>query len=270
MKNRVLGLALPVFPFALAATLLLSGCAGWRSVTVPIATIRIPSACAVRPDTLVVMLPGAASRPEEFESVGLVDAMRARGIAADVLLVDAHLGYYRNRSVIERLSADVVAPALAQGYRHVWLAGISLGGFGAMIYTAERPQGIAGIVAIAPYLGERETLEAIRAQGGLRSWRSPPDPLDPEDIGTPLWRWLQPYALAPAQAPTTAARPPLYLGYGLGDRLRPGHDLLAAALPADHVFTAPGDHDYPAWRAVWAQALDAAPLPRDPGCKPSR
>ena len=255
-----------VFALVLVSTLLLSGCAGWRPVTVPIPTIRIPSSCAVRPDTIVVMLPGAASRPEEFETEGLVDAMRTRGIAADVILVDAHLGYYRNRSVVDRLHADVIGPALAQGYRHVWLAGISLGGVGAMIYTAQRPQGIAGIVAIAPYLGERETLDAIRAQGGLKSWRSPPDPLDPDDIGTLLWRWLQPYALDPAPA----SRPPLYLGYGLGDRLRPGHDLLAESLPADHVLTAPGDHDYPAWRAVWAQALDAAPLPRDPGCKPSR
>ena len=248
----------------------LDACTLWRPVTVPIATIRIASTCAVRPDTLVVMLPGAASRPEEFESEGLVRAMRERGVAADVLLVDAHMGYYRNRSVIDRLRADVIAPALAQGYRHVWLVGISLGGFGAMIYTAQQPQGIAGLVAIAPYLGEPATLDAIRAQGGLKTWRAPPDPLDPEDIGTPLWRWLQPYALGPALAPGPAARPPLYLGYGLEDRLRPGHDLLAAALPADHVFTAPGNHDYPAWRAVWAQALDAVPLPRDPSCKPPR
>lgn len=252
-----------LLPLFLAATLLTSACSLWRPVTVPIPTVRIAATCSVRPDTLVVMLPGAASRPEEFESEGLVRAMRERGIAADVVLVDAHLGYYRNRTVIDRLRADVIAPALALGYRHVWLVGISLGGFGALIYTAEQPQGIDGIVAIAPYLGEPATLAAIRAQGGLQSWRVPPGPLDPEDIGTPLWRWLKPYAdgLAPA------GHPPLYLGYGLSDRLRPGHDLLAAALPADHVFTAPGDHDYPAWRAVWAQALDAAPLPRDPSCK---
>lgn len=243
---------------------LISGCTLWRPVTVPIPTIRIPATCAVRPDTLVVMLPGAASRPEEFESEGLVRAMRDRGIAADVLLVDSHLGYFRNRSVIDRLRADVIAPALAQGYHHIWLVGISLGGFGALIYTAEQPQGIAGIVAIAPYLGEPATLQAIRSQGGLTAWLATPDPLDPEDIGTPLWRWLQPYALETAPS----GRPPLYLGYGLADRLRPGHDLLAAALPADHVFKVPGDHDYPAWRAVWAQALDAAPLPRDPSCKP--
>jgi pimeloyl-ACP methyl ester carboxylesterase len=251
------------FGCAIFVALGLVGCAAWRPVTVPIPTIRIPSACTTKPDTLVVMLPGAASRPEEFETEGLVDAMRTRGIAADVVLVDAHLGYYRNRSVVDRLRADVVAPALAQGYRQVWLVGISLGGVGALLYAAQQPQGIAGIVAIAPYLGEPATLEAIRAQGGLQTWRAPPDPLEPDDIGSVLWRWLQPYALAPAPVD----RPPLYLGYGLADRLRPGHDLLAAALPAGHVFTAPGDHDYPAWRAVWAQALDAAPLPRDPGCK---
>ena len=196
--------------------------------------------------------------------------MHERGIAADVVLVDAHFGYYRDRSVVDRLQADVIAPALAQGYAHVWLVGISLGGVGALLYTSQQPQAIAGIVAIAPYLGEPATIDAIRAQGGLKSWRSPPDPLAPDDIGTLLWRWLQPYALADSLADAPAARPPLYLGYGLGDRLRPGHDLLAAALPADHVFTAPGGHDYPAWRAVWAQALDAAPLPRDPRCKPPR
>jgi pimeloyl-ACP methyl ester carboxylesterase len=248
-----------------AVMLFLGGCALLpRPATVPMATLRLPAACATRPDTLLVMLPGAASRPEEFETEGLVRALRERSIAADVVLVDSHLGYFRNRTFIERLRADVIAPAQAQGYRHIWLAGISLGGFGSMIYAAEQPQGIEGIVAIAPYLGEPVTLEAIRAQGGLASWRVPADPVDPKDVGTPLWRWLKPYS----QSPQPVTRPMLFLGYGLADRLRPGHDLLAAALPPTHVFTAPGGHDYPAWLPVWERALDAAPLPRDASCKP--
>jgi pimeloyl-ACP methyl ester carboxylesterase len=242
---------------------LLGGCALWRPVTVPIGTLRLPAPCSARPDTLLVMLPGSWSRPEEFVDEGMVAAVRARGIAADIVIVDAHVGYYSDRSIAVRLQQDVIGPASAQGYRHVWLLGISIGAFGALIYAEGQPQLIDGIVALGPYLGKRALTEELRAQGGLQRWRAPTGALDPGDIDTIVWRWLQPYAgvVQPSQ------RPALYLGYGLDDRFRAGDELLAAALPPSHVFTEQGGHDWAPWRALWGRALDVMPLPRDPGCK---
>ena len=251
---------------SLLSSLLLSGCGLWRPVTVPIGTLAEPARCATRPDTLIVMLPGSYARPEEFVTEGFVAALRERRIAADVVLVDAHLGYYSDRSIVDRLRADVIAPALAQGYKHIWLAGISVGAFGSLIYAQAQPEGIAGLALLGPYLGKRAVSEEINAQGGLRAWRAPVGALDPGDVDTIVWRWLQPYAAA--RRPAT--RPEIFLGYGRDDRFIFSDTLLAAALPADHVFTAEGGHDYPPWRAVWARMLDAMPLPRDASCAATR
>src|ERR671930_1091173 len=79
-------------------------------------------------DTLVVFLPGIGDFAEDFERHGFIAALAASGLAADALAVDAHYGYYGRRTVLERLAEDVVLPAREQGYREVWLVGISMGG----------------------------------------------------------------------------------------------------------------------------------------------
>jgi pimeloyl-ACP methyl ester carboxylesterase len=262
MRWRMQALRLPALVLMLILGPLLTGCAAWRPTTVPIATTELPASCGARPDTLIVMLPGGGSRPEEFVSEGLVAALRERRIAADVMLVDSHIGYFRQRSIVDRLRTDVIGPARARGYRHIWIAGISLGAFGSLIYAQANPQDIAGIALLGPYLGKRELGEAIEAQGGLQRWQPPQGATDPADDDTPIWRWLQPYA----ERPRTTPRPELYLGYGRTDRLAFNQRLLGAALAPDHVFVADGGHDYPPWLATWRGMLDAMPLRRDTGC----
>jgi pimeloyl-ACP methyl ester carboxylesterase len=237
----------------------LCACGVWRPVIVPMASISEPARCATKATTLIVMLPGSFSRPEEFQREGFVQAVRERRIAADVRLVDAHLGYYSDKSIIDRIQADIVAPARAQGYTQIWLVGISAGAFGALIHTEAQPAGITGIVALGPYLGKRAMIEEVAAQGGLRSWRAPSGPLEPDEVDAKLWRWLQ--AHADASAP-----PLLYLGYGRADRFTFGDELLAAAMPAARVYTTDGGHDWPPWRALWQRMLDAMPLPVDASC----
>lgn len=244
---------------------LLSGCAAFRPLTVPIGTIAEPARCASPPDALIVMLPGAGSRPEDFVTEGFVRAVRDRRLAADIVLVDAHRGYFNELQIIERLRADVIAPARARGYAQIWLVGISLGGFGALVYSAEHPAGVTGIVALGPYLGSDKKGGEIAAAGGLKAWRAPM-PAEPGDFDTRFWRGLQPYA-AVAGGPSSEVRPTLLLGYGLEDRFRPNHDLLAAALPANRVFTTAGGHDWPPWLALWQRMLGAMPLRADPSCR---
>jgi len=243
---------------ALAALAPIGGCGLWRPVTVPMRTLAEAAPCAARPDTLLVLLPGSWSMPEEFRREGLVRAVHERRIAADVLLVDAHVGYYADRSILERLKADVVEPAHARGYRHLWLAGISIGGFGAMIYAEANPQDVDGVVALAPYLGSRQIAQQINAAGGLAQWTAPAARPQPGEIDLILWRWLK--------LQSAVDRPPLFLGYGLDDRFLYSEQLLAAALPPSRVFTAEGGHDWPAWNLLWPRMLDAMPLPRSSDC----
>jgi S-formylglutathione hydrolase FrmB len=209
-----------------------------------------------RSDTLLVFLPGAFLKPEEFEREGFVRAVRERDLAADVMLVDANVSYYYDQSFVQRLNEDVLAPARQSGYGAIWLVGISIGGFGALTHELSRPGLVDGIVALAPYLGRRPVGAEIQKAGGLRAWKAPESPSD-DEIDRKLWPWLQQYAY-----PEPARRlPPLYLGYGLADRFAANHRLLADALPEGHVFTTEGGHDWPQWSKLWRHVLEVLPLP---------
>ena len=223
-------------------------------------TLVEPARCAAPVDTLLVMLPGSYSLPEEFQTEGYVRIARAQHLAADLVLVDAHLRYYQDRTVVDRLAQDVIAPALARGYRHVWLVGISIGAVGAMLYADAHPGDVEGVVLIAPYLGTALTAKEIRIAGSLARWPAPE--AQPGDLDTTIWRWLQ---ARTADTPENARRS-LFLGYGVDDRFRYNDAVLRDALPADRTYTAPGGHDWPAWRPVWAHIAEVLPVPRDPSC----
>ena len=210
-----------------------------------------------RSETLLVFLPGAYLQPEEFEREGFVNAVRERDLAADVMLVDADVSYFYDQTFIEHLQSDVLSPARASGYKTIWLVGISIGGFGALIHELAKPGTVDGIVALAPYLGRRPVGAEIQKAGGLRSWTAPEGPPPDDELDRKLWPWLQQYA-----NPKPAGHlPPLYLGYGLADRFAANHRLLADALPAGRVFTTEGGHDWPQWSQLWRRVLEVLPLP---------
>jgi pimeloyl-ACP methyl ester carboxylesterase len=248
------------------------GCASVRPTPRPLPQLTDPAPCppaSARPRPLVVLLPGRGMALSELTEQGFLDAVRRRGFDVDVRLVDAHLGYYNERSVFEAMQEDVVAPARARGVRDVWLAGISLGGYGALLYDARHPGEIAGVIAIAPYLGLDEVTAEVGKAGGVRAWRAPA--LDrfspastPIETDRHLWRWLHSQAALPAD--DAGRRIPIFLGYGDSDRFVAAQALAAAALPAERVVVRPGGHDWPAWRAAWDTLLDRVPWPRRAAC----
>lgn len=241
-----------------SAVVALAGCGALKPTPVPMPSEFDTTSCAAPTDTLLVMLPGAYSTIDEFVREGIVDAVRKQRLRVDVVRVDAHLGYYNKGTVFERLRQDVIEPARARGYRHIWALGISVGGLGAIAYSDKFPGELEGLVVLAPYLGERLTSIEIANAGGLAKWRVPPRELAMDER---LWRRLSAYA----QVPTAPDLPPLYLGYGTEDRFAFSHRLLAAALPPDRVATTPGGHDWPEWRRLWLELLPRLPLPRCPG-----
>lgn len=230
---------------------------------------RLAAPCA-GVDTLLVFLPGSFSRPEDFVDEGLIAPVRSRGIAADVWLVDAHLAYYSERSILDRLEADVIEPARAHGYRAIWLIGISIGGYGAFAYFASgRTLGVGvtgGVVAIAPYLGDRRVSISIESTGGLRSWPAQEYPLPPNADDVRVWSWLKRATAAPTGSAAATGTPPIWLAYGASDRFAFSDRLLAAALPPERTTLLPGGHDWPTWRALWDATLPILPLPSRPHC----
>ena len=203
--------------------------------------------------TLIVFMPGVQEQPQDIVREGFVDQVRSRGIDADVVVVDAHLGYFTNGVFEQRLREDVVLPARARGYRSIWLAGISLGGFGALRYVRAFPDDIDGVIALAPYIAPRLDLQEVWHAGGLLRWQ-PAAPPKPSQHERALLLWLKGYA-DPAQR-----RPPLYIGYGDRDGLQPFAPLMAGILAPERLLSATGGHDWPPWKAMWGDALDRVPM----------
>lgn len=205
-----------------------------------------PQPCAHR--ILLVMLPGAGDRPQDLVEYGFVQALRERGLPVDVVAVDAHVGYYLDRSLSARLMRDIVAPARASKYQRLWFMGISLGGMGSLIYAREPAAEVEGVVLLAPFLGARGTIAEIAGGGGLSRWQ--PGAIKPDDDERSLLAWLKGY-----QADDPAV-PKIYLGYGSADRYAPASALLAERLPAARVATTDGGHDWATWIRLWRHLLD--------------
>jgi len=204
-------------------------------------------------DTLVVLLPGAYDTPDDFVRQGFVEAMRAKQIAADVVMADTHVGYYTSALVVERLHQDIVMPARAKGYRNIWFAGISLGGYGSLLYAKQYGDTIDGMFLMAPFLGNRSLIAEV-GKSGLANW--PVGQVDAKDYDRELWAWVKTYATAPASVP------PLYIGYGLEDRFAGSNRLIGDVLPPDRVTTAEGGHTWKPWLELWQGFLDRDVLPR--------
>jgi len=229
----------------------LAGCR-WlpRAAMVPMPVRREPLSPRAQAPLLVVMLPGVYSLPQDFIDEGFVRTLHASGYAADVWLADSHLGYVENGTMLARLHDDVVAPAQRAGYRRIWLVGISLGGFAALGLLRRQPESIDGVLAIAPYVGRPELLQQVAAAGGAAAYAGT---AQPDDLEGNLWTWL-------ARATTPIEKIHLYTGSQ--DRFIAGQRLMAALLAQDHVQELPGNHNWPAWNALWARWLTRAPWPR--------
>jgi pimeloyl-ACP methyl ester carboxylesterase len=251
-----------MFGMLLVAVFLLSGC--YAATKVPIDTIQYDAGDVKGPRMLFVFLHGNGDRSTVFDEKGFVEAVRARGLPADMVSVDAHIGYYMNASIVKRLKQDVIDPARAEGYERIWLIGNSLGGFGALLYAREHANEITGIVLLGPFLGERPIIREIRHAGGLLRWE-PGDVLlkTKTDAEKHVWIWLKEHgkqghfkAGGKDCLKTQGCVPVIYLGYGKKDRFTYAQDVLAALLPPEQVAAIQGGHDWTTWKKLWDRFLD--------------
>ncbi len=247
-RGRSAGLALG----SLVVAVLAFGCATLLPAPAPLVVVRHPQD-GQSSRTLVVLLPGRFDDAGDFARNSFPQSALRAGITADLVAVDATLGYYARRTVIDRLRQDVVLPARARGYQRIYIAGVSLGALGGLLYARDHGDEIDGVLAIAPFLGERALIDEIASAGGLLAW-SPPAARG--DEFRDLWQWLQ------GEASPAAAAPPLWLAWGVDDDFGRANRLLADVLPPERVFTAQGGHDWRTWRRLWEEWLARAPLPR--------
>jgi pimeloyl-ACP methyl ester carboxylesterase len=201
----------------------------------------------VQSKTLVIFLPGIDDLAEDFERRGIIADMRQYGITADAIAVDAHYGYYAEEIIFQRITDDVIVSARRAGYAEIWLAGISLGGFGASLYAARHAADIDGLMLFAPYLGDDTLIQEIADAGGTRNWE--PGHIAEGDYPRSLWAWFK-HHLA-KENPAL----PIYLGYGISDKFARANALLARELAQHQIFAIPGKHNWRTWKKIWKMLL---------------
>src|SRR5262249_7586456 len=116
---------------------------------------------------------------------------------------------------------------------------------------------ITGVLALSPYLGDDKLIDEVYAGGGLAKWKAPAPvaTITEDNYQRELMRWLQ------AATQGKEAAPILNVGFGDKDKLAHADELLAKALPAEHVYRDPGgSHEWDSWLRLLKQFLDKGPL----------
>ena len=201
-------------------------------------------------NTLIIFLPGRGDDIESYERAGFIDTLQSSTRPLDSVVVDAHLGYYNDRILVERVGEDIIRTYQALGYDEFIVVGISLGGVGALRLRFDFPELVVGTVLIAPFLGSAATIESIAAAGGLQSWRKRQH--DPNDVGEEIWSWLG--AMYDEQNGTI---PNTIIAYGENDKFATADNYLAKSIPSANVFKNDGKHKWVAWSPLWSDLTNS-------------
>ena len=238
---------------AIIAAILLCGCIAGGDPRRPVPQRLVPAA---GPATrLVVVLPGRGDSLDGLVRHRVAAMVQRQWPDADVLLTGLTLPYYRAGVAVPRLDREIVQPARAR-YRQVWLAGISLGGLGALLYDQAHPGVVDGLLLMSPYLGDAPIRREIASAGGLDAWQpGPVQPMGPKTFQRELWRYLQAWRDQPRRTAST------WLAYGDRERFRRAIELASPRLPRGHVLMLSGHHDWALWSAALPALLQRAGRP---------
>ena len=136
----------------ITGALLISSCAYRPTPTAPIPSVKYlgPNSTG---KSLVIFFPGYRDTAEDFQKHNFIQLLNHYYPQVDSVALNAHVGYFENRSLVERVYEDIISPAIDQGYEKITLVGISMGGFGVLWTGSELRNYIDSIVLIAPFLG---------------------------------------------------------------------------------------------------------------------
>ncbi|MCW8806857.1 MAG: alpha/beta hydrolase [Rhodanobacter sp.] len=241
-------------PLLLLLALLMDGCPARGDVTKPIPTVFVTAPQPAH--RLVVMLPGRGDDLDSLQRTGIAQLIQQAWPDADVVLTGLTLPYYRQGQAPQRLHDEVIVPARQRhAYRQVWLAGVSLGGMGTLLYDRAYPGQVDGMLLLSPYLGDGAIRREIRNAGGLAQWNpGPPQPMGPTTFQHELWRYLKHLSGNPARTHS------MWLAYGDSESFRQPIELMSPLLPPDHVIMMPGHHNWKLWRQAARAMLQRASL----------
>ena len=229
--------------------LLLSACIKPRPAEIPMA-FEFFSTGSNSTDELIVFLPGRGDDIDAFQRAGFIDMLMESERPLDAVVADAHLGYYYQGVLADRVHQDILLPFQQKGYKRFIIVGSSLGGFGSLWINNDYNELISGVVLLAPYLGKNSVINEIESAGSLDAWRSQlegePTPDDK------VWLWIA--DLEDRESPETQS---VILAVGKKDKFSEAARLLSRSIPDSRLFWNNGGHDWKTWRALWGEILNS-------------
>lgn len=175
----------------------------------------------------MAVLPGRFSRLDDFREHGLMADVQ--GLTLNIAWLDAHWGYYRDRTFLPALQEVLDQP------EPLVMSGISLGGLGSIMWARRNPESCRGLLLLSPFLGDEAFL--ARKQIGA----APANDLEAELLA--CWDFL------------AHSEIPVWLWGGEQDELLPLWQQCAMINPAIQLRTFPGGHDWATWQTMWRQYL---------------
>lgn len=236
---------------ALVVAFLNTGCinSGDASLPIKVEWYRI-STSSPADTTLIILLPGIQNHSSAFESKGVV-AMVSPEAGIDLVTANAHMGYFEARNLDVRLREDVILPARERGYRHIEIAGVSLGGLGGLLYATHYPADIERVTALSPYVGKDEIIEEVRSAGGIQSWKPGREDLANDSRDLLLWRNL--VDLDYRNRPTSF--PVVKIGVGASDRFVAANKYFCKEVLNTEPLVVPGGHTWSTWRTLFQKLV---------------
>ncbi len=229
----------------------ITACAAGGDVTKPIPTQFI--AAPQKAQRVVVMLPGRGDDLGGLQKRDTAQIIQQQWPDADVVLTGLTMPFYTTGVAARRLHDEVISTLKKHGYRSIWLAGISLGGMGVILYDHDYPGEVDGLLLLSPYLGKDDAQKEIRDAGGLAAWNpGPPMPVGPDTFTRELWRSLKQWSDNPSR------RQSVWLAYGADEPFRKPIEMMSPELPAGHVLMLPGHHNWKLWKPALHDLLHAA------------
>lgn len=193
--------------------------------------------------TRIILIPGAYQGSKDFIAAGFEAALRDSQLAIDLVLLDLEMEHLTDRSMLDELHGRLMPEARLAGCTQLWLGGISLGAFLALLYAERHPGDCDGLLLLAPYPGNRMILGDI--EKFLHASEGQPEPAELAEERR-VWRFLR-------EPPPQSAQ--LWLGFGSADRYADAHRQMARSIPGTQVHEIPGVHDWPVWLRLWKQFL---------------
>jgi len=127
----------------------------------PLNTLYYETEKSFSQKNMIIFLRGRGGDHNDFESQGFVNEVIKRKLPYAMAAPNAHFGYYFGETLVSRLKIDIIEPAKLKGYNKFWLVGVSMGGFGSLIYAKQHFEDIEGICLISPFLGYEKIISEI-------------------------------------------------------------------------------------------------------------